>query len=334
MRQGLRPVPTFRDRGDCAMACAVIRSLEKKLVSDERLEELIEARDTKEMAALLARWGWVPRELHGQDATFDEMLRASQVGVSRRLLALAGPSPAAKILFMRFEMQNLAAAARGRTSGRAAAPRHPGGISSASALEMMAAREDFGDYPEALAAALESVLLPGKNGRGAGDALLAAWHEALLAAVGAEKSELPRDYLRHRADLMNIGSRVRAMRFPSARGDAPMLAGGMIDTDRLREAGNSGALGRLLGKTVYDGLFAASRDNDGNVHLRRLARLSDDFLTAVMQPAKHVALGPEPIWGYHHARRVDELNIRAIAMTARGAGGAGLSGRKLRKPYV
>lgn len=334
MRQEIRPAPSFRDRSGYATACAVIRSLEKRLISDDRLEELIEARDTKEMGALLARWGWVPRELHHKDASLEQMVRASQAASDRRLLALGGPSPAARILLMRFEMQNLAAAMKGRNSAPGSPPRHSRGLSSASALEETAAREAFGGYPEKLAAALKSALPAGGSGPGTGDALLAAWHEALLAAVVAEKSELLRDYLRHRADLVNIGSRARALRFPPARAGVPLLAGGLIDINKTAEAESSDALGRLLGRTVYAGLFSASRDDDGDVHLRRLARLSDDFLTAVMQPAKHVALGPEPVWGYHHARRIDELNIRAIAMAARGPGGADLSGRKLRKPYV
>lgn len=306
--------PSFRDRGGYAMACGIVRSLEKRLLDDDRLGELLDAGDDGAVMSLLKRWGWIAGGQAGGDASLPAAVAASLVSSDRQVAALDVESPCTSLFLLRFEMHNLAAAIKAGSGGGPLAALHPRGTSDRESLERVAAEGDFSQYPGPLAARLGDQWDALGGAPAAGRAVFPAWHEALLEAAREEQSSLLIDYLRHRTDLNNIKNAVRHLRHRRLWPAGEFLPGGLIRRVDLAAAAGTDELDRLLERTVYGPLFSRCRTDGGEIRSRLLEQEADDFLTAVMQPAKHVSLGPEALWGYAHGREVDADNIRAISM--------------------
>jgi len=322
-----------RDAGAYAEPCARVRALEKRLLGKERLAELRAAAGVADVTAMLRGWGWLSMEAEG-NGSWDEAVTAGLAESDRDLVRM-DPSPlVTSLLVSAHDLLNLCAALKAKAGGRAFDGKlHPRGSHSPSALESMVNRMEFSGFPDVLAAGLSrlgEVLAAGSPAEIAA-AVFRARHEALRDAARREGSRLLLDYLDHSADLANIAFRIRTTLYPELWSDGMFfLPSGLIDDEVIRGATDMEGLVRRLGRTVYGPLLERSRDGDGRITPSTLEREGEDLLTRILQPARYVALGPEPLWSFYFARETDARNVRSIALGL-------LSGRgspALRRPYV
>jgi len=338
MKTGERYSREGRDREDYAEACGRIRSLEKRLLRRERLNELSAAADVPAALHLLRRWGWTGRGTEVTAGKWEEHLAASLRKTDDVLRGL-DPHPAVTtILVLKYDLLNLSAVLKARLLDRPfEQPLHPRGLNAAASLEVMAKRMDFFLYPEPLAAELKSLeeVLEGDSPGSITSSLAAARHRSLRRLAVGQGSRLFCDYLDHLADVENIRGVLRAIAFPELhhRGE-PRYPGGFLDPALPWGAGSDGELIRSLSRTLYGPLLEKCRDSEGRLSLDLVERETDDFLTSLVEPSRYVSLGPEPIWAYWLARETDLKNIRSVLVTLESGTSREDLGNRLRSSYV
>lgn len=325
-----------KDRELYAEACGRMRAMEKRLVDRERLGELVEALDVPSVLSMLRRWGWLAeRQEDGGD--WERAVAAGLAASDIELLSLDPRPLVTTLLVMRYEMINLGAVLKARAQGEGETPPlHPRGLSSAARLEEVTARMDFSSYPPPLAGCLQGLrsLASGSEPRKITAAVVRAHRRALFEAADGDGSVLLADFLRHETDVENIKLRLRALRQPALwEGGDSFLPGGSVG-EPVAGAVDEGDLALRLSRTVYGPLLERSRGGDGRLSAAMLEKECDDFLTRLLEPAKYVSLGPEPIWAYWRAREVDGKNIRtAVLGILAGVPRAELH-RRMRRTYA
>ena len=338
MTEGHRYFLGQRDREEYAEACGRIRPLEKRLLTVKRQRELSAAADIPAALHLLRRWGWLGTVSESAEEEWEGPL-VMALKESDRALITMDPRPAVTaILVAKYDLLNLCAVLKARVLAREFPHSlHPRGTSSLPSLEVMANRMNFSAYPRLLAAELSSlgdVLISGGPGEIA-DAVTAARHRALRAAAEEEGSRLFCDYLAHLSDVENIKLAFRSLAFPELwGGKISLLPGGHLERRVFAAADTADDLKGTLARTVYGPLLERCREEDGRISLGLLERETDDFLTALLEPARYVSLGPEPLWAYWLARETDIKSIRAILIGLRSRPDGESLGRRLRRPYV
>lgn len=327
-----------KDRDEFAAACGRIRAIEKKLLGRERLSELSAAGDVLSALRLLNRWGWTVGGDPPPDGRWGEMLTSS-LWLSDHTLLKMDPRPVVtKLLVLKYDLLNLGAVCRARALGRPYdGPLHPRGWNVLSTLEVAVDRMDFSIYPGPLADELCDLddLQEGGDAGNVAAALAAARHRALRKAADGEKSRFFCDWLDHAADLQNIAVACRALAFPGFRERRPPpFPGGHLGEKLSVHPETPGDLRPILGGTVYGPLFEASLDREGGLRLSAFEDGAANILTALLEPARYVSLGPEPLWAYWLARESDARNIRTILVGLEGEPGLGELPASLRRPYV
>jgi V/A-type H+-transporting ATPase subunit C len=322
-----------RDRGAYADPCARVRALEKRLLGKERLGELRAAESVADVTAMLRSWGWLSMKAE-ENGGWDEAVTLSLAESDRELVRM-DPSPlVTSLMVSAHDLLNLCVVLKAKAGKRPFDGRlHPRGRHSASVLESMVNRMEFAGFPDVLAAGLArlgEVLVAGSPA-GITGAVFRARHEALRETARREGSRLLLDFLDHSADLANIVFRIRSALYPELwSGGKLFLPPGLIAEEIIGGAADVEELARRLGRTVYGPLLERSRDEDGRISPVALEREGENLLTEILQPARYVSLGPEPLWSYYFARETDARNIRSIILGL-------LSGRGspvLRRPHV
>ena len=113
----------------------------------------------------------------------------------------------------------------------------------------------------------------------------------------------------------------------------PPLPGGHLGGDLFTAAETVPGLLRALGRTVYASVIARASAGSGGVSLEQLERAADDFLTGLLRPARHLSLGPEPLWAWQLAREVDAKNVRTLVLGTLAGFAPERLRTMLRQPY-
>lgn len=327
-----------KDREEYAGACGAMRSMEKRLLGEERLDDLCALGDAGAVIGLLRRWEWTLPGGETADQGWEETLEDSLAASDRRIINLDPRPQVTSLLVMKYEMLNLSAYLKARALRLDRLPAlHRRGTSRPGDLAAMVSKMKFHAYPEVLARELESrrTALAGGETRQIAATVAGSHHLALVREAKKAGGRLLVDYLRHWADVENIKYRLRALRHPAFwRGEDYSLPGGHLDAREIWGAEDESRLSRLLGRTVYGPVVERATDGRGRILPALLEREGENFLTDLLGPARYVALGPEPLWAYWHAREVDGKNIRAVVLGIRAGQDRESLRRQLRRSYV
>lgn len=313
--------------------------LENRLLSRERMERMIEARDSAEAAKVLTECGY--GELAEVSAPgLEKSLGTAQAGLFRELEKHL-PEPGILAVFqIKYDYHNAKALVKAKAKGVDAAPLLVGG----GRWDPAKLREDFqeeklGEYPETFRAAL------GRAGgalSSTGDAQLCdfildrACYEELSAAAKATGSELLMGYVALMTDAVNLRAWVRTARLGKDEGflRQALLPGGSVDTEALARTG-AGELAALfknspLAKAAQAGAALAA---PGGAPLTRFEKLCDDAVTDYMRPARQVPFGEETAIGYLYARESELTAIRTIMSGRFTLQSGDVIRSRLREPY-
>jgi len=313
--------------------------LENRLLSRERMERMIEARDSAEAAKVLTECGY--GELAEVSAAgLEKSLGAAQAGLFRELEKHL-PEPGILAVFqIKYDYHNAKVLVKAKAKGVDAAPLLVGGgrYAPAGLLEDFQ-EQKLGEYPETFRAALDRA---GEALASTGDAQLCdfildrACYEELSAAAKATGSKLLTGYVALMTDAANLRAAVRTARLGKDEGflREALLPGGNVDTDALACAGADGLAALYkngpLAKAAEAGAALAV---PGGAPLTRFEKLCDDAVTDYMRPARRVPFGEEIPIGYLYAREAELTAIRTI-MSGRFAGQSGdVIRSRLRESY-
>lgn len=330
---------SHRKDTDYLALSAWLHVLETRLLSRERMERMIEARDSAEAAKILTECGY--GELSEVSAgALEEVLSQAQAELLRALEG-ALPDPGLLEVFqIKYDYHNAKALVKAR-DGRDPTPLLvAGGRYERLELRDAYRKGDLGAYAQTFR---EAVARAGDCLSSTGDPQLCdfildrACYEELSAAAQAAGSTFLTGYVRVMVDAANLRAAVRAARLGKDAGflRLAMLPGGSVDGESIATASGD-ALAALfrggpLAQAAQEGSEAAK---PGGAPLTRFEKLCDDAVTDYVAAARRVPFGVETAVGYLYARELELTAVRTI-MSGRLAGQSGdVIRQRLRQPYV
>jgi len=326
---------SHRKDTDYLSISARIRAMETRMLTRERLDRMIDARDDGEAMKLLAECGY-------NDAVgLDEALAQARAGVFRDMEQGAPDPRLVEVFQLKYDYHNaktiLKAQAVGADPERLllSAGRYAPGelLEGIRREELRGVSEPFRQAVERAKAVLEEEHDPQKA-----DLVLDRACYAEMAGLARElDSGFLAGYVRLSVDAANLRAAVRVHRMDR---DADFLRQVLLPGGNVSEQAILAARGDALDEPFRAGALAqaaalgAAAARPGGGPLTAFERECDNALTAYLAAARRVPFGEQAVIGYLYAKEQEFTAIRAI-FAGRAAGLDGDTIRqRLRETYV
>lgn len=317
-----------------------LRAMENSLLTQARMERMLDAPTAEDAAKVLAECGY--QELSRVDVdSVNQMLAQARDAVMADL-AYCAPDPRMVDVFqIKYDYHNakvlLKSEARGEDPQRLLvdAGRLPGQVLAAAVAE-----SDFGALPEALSKAIQAAreLLGATKDPQQADFLLdQAYFQEMEALARDTGSAFLQGYVRLMVDVANLRSLVRVIRM-GKDGDflkTVLFQGGSMDLRRLTAAADGTAsVEELYGTSSLAEAAQLGQAAIAGGSLTAFEKACDNAQMAYLSGAKRVAFGEQPLIAYLAAKDSEFTAVRII-MTGRLAGlPADVIRERLRDAYV
>ncbi len=304
---------------DYAFAVARIRVLEKKLLTDKSIEQMISAPDEKQILSYLAERGWSAGD--GKSG-IDGMLR-KESEKTKELVGSLGVDPELLKVFSYPDIfHNLKAAVK----VACAKEEQPGLFIEHEEYgrdKVLAAvtEKDYERLPEFMresAAEAYETLLHTRNGQ-LSDIII---DRAALTAIEEEGKRSPEPVIREWAAqfvaVADIRTALRCAKTGKSRDfiERAIAPSGKLDIEKLTAAAAAGweALTGYLAKTEYAGAAEAAEKSPS-----AFERWCDDTVIGKLKPQRHNPFTAGPVIAYYLARE-NEIKMVRILLTAKANG--------------
>lgn len=299
---------------------------ETRLLTRERLEQLIECREDGECAKILADCGYeepLPLNL----PNVEKSLAKAQEDLFLDLAKAVEDHPEVLDVFrIKHDYHNakaiLKAEARDQEPERLLVS---GGRFAPQKLLEDYRRDELEDYPETFAAAIAEArdLLASSHDPQRSDFLLdRACYGEMLSAAQATGSRFLTHYVETLIDSLNLRAVVRSAR--AGKGaellERALIPGGTVPVDPLKTAQGE-ALAKLYQDTPLRqaAQMGAAMTEPGTGDMTAFERECDNAVTATVARARQIPFGIETVIGYLYARQAELTAIR-IVLSGRLAG--------------
>ncbi len=318
---------------------ARIRVLETKLLTAERMERMIDAKDANDAAKVLGECGY-PDLPEVTFSALEAMLANAQAMLFADMGKAVGNDDLIDVFRCKYDYHNA------KTLIKAEALKLDqdrlllgGGRYAPAELAEDYRKEDLRAYAETFQEAIahaREVLGSSGDPQQADIILDRAYFQELAALANQSGSKFLEGYVTTLIDGANLRSAVRAARLDKA-GEflrSVLVEGGSVSPDAIAKA-----KGSELGKVFKDTAFKAAAEagaalavpNGGS--LTDFERMCDDAVMAYLARARTIPFGEQPVVAYLYAREAEATAIRII-ITGRMAGIDGNTIRqRLRRAY-
>lgn len=305
-------------------ASARVNAMGNKLLTQEKLARVMEAKDAEDALRVLQELGY-GSSVSGR-ASFEQLIE-NELRETDALLEFLSPSDAfIRIMRAERDYHNLKVLIKLEMKGNGdTAELFPGNI-SVDVLRHAVAENDYHELPETVAEALSYIdkrfsMVPDVSVIGSElDQAYAKEVSALVAEIG---DELVTAYFTAYFDLSNIIAfmRVRAFYGRDAFENA-YLTGGSIDKktfmdafelsdDNVFAAVAKGVYSRVLGAAIEDYFKTKS--------LYMFEKAKDDYLLSILKDKRNDMFGIGPLMGYYTGKQREAAAVRMV-MTAKQGG--------------
>ncbi|MCI8423113.1 MAG: V-type ATPase subunit [Lawsonibacter sp.] len=311
-----------------------IRAMENRLLTRERMDRMIEARDNGEAMKVLAECGY-------SEGPLEASLARARAEVFRDMES-ASPDPRLVEIFqLKYDYHNAKTILKAQATG--SNPERlllDGGRYSPQELWAGWQREALSGVSPAFRQAMEqakAVLEDTQDPQRADLVLDRACYAEMAQLAQALQSPFLQGYVRLSVDVANLRTAVRIHRM-GREGDflrQALLSGGNVSETALAAARGE-SLGEIFraGPLAQAGELGAKLTQPGGGSLTAFERECDDALTAYLAAARRIPFGEETVIGYLYAKEQELTAIRAIfAGRAAGLDGDTIRAR-LRTTYV
>jgi len=313
--------------------------METRLLTAERMERMIDAKDAAEAAKVLGECGY-PELNEVTPATVEDMLADAQGALFEDLGKAVDDPPLLDVFRCRYDYHNaktlVKAAALGLDQNRLLLR---GGRYDPEKLAEDFRREELRSYApvfqEAVAHARE---LLGSSGdpQQADFVLDRAYYAEMLSAARATGSGFLVEYVQGTIDAANLRGAVRTLRMKKGADllKKVLVEGGAIRPESVQAAALAGNLEELYRPTPLRTAAELGAAAAQGGSLTAFEKACDDAVTAVAARAKSVPFGVEAVISYVAAKEIEFTAVRVI-MSSRLAGIEGDTIReRLREAYV
>ena len=314
---------------------ARIRAMENRLLTRDRMNRVIDARDTGEAMKVLAECGYP------EGSSLEAVLAQARADTFRDI-GKGSPEPGLVEIFqLKYDYHNAKAILKGLTMG--VEPERlllPGGrYEPRTLLEGWQREELRGCTPNFARAMLRvgAVLEEERDPQQADLILDRACYEEMTRLAKELESPFLQGYVRLSVDVANLRTAVRVARM-GKEGDflrRVLLPGGNV-SEQTVAAARGESLGEVFrsGKLAQAAELGAKLARPGGGALTAFEKACDDALTDYLSAARRVPFGEETVIGYLYAKEAELTAVRTIfAGRAAGLDGDTIRSR-LRETYV
>lgn len=304
---------------DYVAISARVHVLENRLLTRERMEQLIEAREDAEVAKVMTDCGYPevnPLTLANLESALSRAQKELFADMGK---ALEGEEAVLEVFCLKHDYHNAKAILKSQAKG--ADPERllvPGGRYEPQKL----AADLQADAPEGYAAAFAAAIAQARDVLAQtgdpqrSDFVLdrACWQE-ISAAAGKTRSEFLAGYVRLNIDAINLRSAVRAYR---AGADETLLGQALIPGGNVAPKAILDKKPEALAELFRDGPLSAAAQSGaellepGKGDMTAFERLCDDAVTAYVSKARRIPFGVETVVGYLYARLTEQTALRII----------------------
>ena len=320
---------------DYLAVSARVHAMENRLLTQERMDRIIEARDREEAMKVLAECGYP------EGPALDGILASAREETFREMASAVPDRRLTEIFQLKYDYHNLKALIKSRAVD--ADPERlllGGGRYEPQKLLEDFRREDLRDFSDTFrrAAAEAAKVLEEEKDPQASDLVLdKACYREMADLAEALDSDFLRGYVRLSVDIANLRTVVRVHRMGK---EADFLGKVLLPGGNVSDHSLASARGDALGDLFAAGpLEAAAKlgeklaEPDSGA-LTAFEKACDDALTAYLADARLIPFGEEAVIGYLYAKEQEFTAIRAI-FAGREAGLDGDTIRsRLRRTYV
>lgn len=304
---------------------ARVRVLENRLLTHERMEQMIEAKEDADAIRLMTESGY-PEADPLTPSSLEASLAAAQSALFDDLGKALEGDRALEVFQIPYDYQNAKAILKAKARGVDASRLLVGG----GRYDPQALLDAYnrGDAPEEAAEAFihatreaRDLLADTKDPQLSDFLLDRACYGEMLSAAKATGNAFLQAYVKTRIDAVNLRSAVRAARSEkdSEFLKKALIPGGNVDESRVLTARRE-ELARLYRDTPLEkAAQAGAALLEGRETMTAFERACDNAVTAQVTKAKRVPFGLEPVIGYLFARESERSALRVI-LSGRMAG--------------
>ncbi len=320
---------------------ARIRAMENTLMTQGRMEQILDARSHDEVEKILQECGYPDLDPTHPEA-MDAVLSAARESVLEDLATGTPDTRYIDIFKLKYDYHNaksiLKAQAMNVSPDRMLMDM---GRIPAETLKKEALGGEWSEVPDTLAAAVDEAreVLETTRDPQLSDIVLDRWCYREMASIAeATGSAFLMGYVRVQIDAANLRALVRTLRMGKNETflASVLFEGGEIPLDGLLKVGEEKGSGlkELYEATRFEAAAAAGEEALKGGPLVSFEKLCDDAISHYLAGAQMVTFGEAPLVGYLAARETEYTNLR-ILLTGRATGLApDVIRSRLRESYV
>lgn len=305
-----------------AYAVGVVRALETRLLSRERIERAADAPTIEEVLRILAETTYAEylSALEGAE-DHESFLEKEHERVLSLLQTLTKDPPLTDLFFHRFDFHNLKVAVKERFSDQNLASAYaPFGLIAVPVVQAAVTEEDFSSLPPWLAPVAERVVRDFRekqDPKRIDDVVDRCMYERFIETSRAEGNLFLYGLVQREIDLINILSLFRIRHAGQGKGDfrEAFVEGGTLSYPfylNLFDEPVETLSGRFT-HTPYRALVENGWDHlNSHGSFVVFERMGRDFMLEYLRQANLIAFGVEPLIAYVHAKENELRMIRTI----------------------
>lgn len=326
---------SHRKDTDYLAISARIRVMENHLLTHDRMDRMIEARDTAEAMKVLVECGYP------ESSSLEGSLAKARAEVFMDMEKAVPDPRLVEIFQLKYDYHNAKTILKAQAMG--VAPQRlllPGGRYTPETLLDCWQKEDLTRVAKPFGEAMKKAqqVLAEQGDPQQADLVLDRACYVEMAQLAAElDSEFLKGYVRLAVDVANLRTAVRVHRIGKGSDFLRhvLLPGGNVSEEKVAMA-RSEALGEVFrfGALAQASELGAKLAQPGSGTLTEFEKACDDALTAYLAAARRVPFGEQPVIGYLYAKEAELTAVRTI-FAGRAAGLDGDTIRqRLRATYI
>ena len=318
-----------------------IKAMETRLLSQSRMEQILEARSDEEAAKLLQECGYGeltsdrPEEL-------DRVLAASREAMLADLSAAAPDPRSIEIFKMKYDYHNAKVLLKAQARGvDPASMLSDMGRVAVEKLREAVENSHWTELPDCLGQAIAQAreVLDTTGDPQLSDVTLDRWYyREMLETAQATGSDFLLGYVRAVIDAANLRTLVRTLRMGKGAGflRSALIEGGSVSVSALLTVGSAGGSGlaELYASTSMQEAAESGAAALSGGALTAFEKLCDDAVERYLAGAKYVPFGEAPLVGYLAARETEYTNLRILFIGRQLGLSAETIRERLREAYV
>ena len=319
---------------DYLFLSARIRAMERRLLTAQRLEQLLTAPSVEACAQLLSEWGYAP--VH-DEPSLQAALSAQREAVFADVSRFMPEAEVLDVFRLKYDYHNIKTLLKAPQDAERLLI--DAGTVPAETMQKKHAETGGWDFlPADMAAAADEAqrVLAETGSARSSDCILDRAYFARLEKLAAD-SHIPylQDYVRAMIDAANLRSLIRTQRLGLDAGflREVLFPGGSVTPEAIRAGSGSGAAALWRGTAFARAAELGDEAAKGG-SLTAFEKACDDALTAYLAAARMVPFGEQTVIGYLYAKELEFTAVRTIfAGRAAGLDGDTIRAR-LRQTYV